>query len=104
MPPVQRTLQAEVSAGMGESVGFIARTVICEDAAGSDAKLAEPTNGSGQEVSRASLGLIGIHGGEVKARVVIGGDVQELGADALDTVAAIAGDSVRWPLDAAPSS
>jgi hypothetical protein len=32
--------------------------------------------------------------------VVIDGDVQELGADALDAVAAVAGDAVRRPPDA----
>jgi hypothetical protein len=38
--------------------------------------------------------------GKSQPRVVIDGDVQELGADALDAVAAVVGDAVRRPPDA----
>jgi hypothetical protein len=41
------------------------------------------------------LGLVWIHGGEGKPGVVVDGDMEELSADALDPVAAVAGDAVR---------
>lgn len=93
-------LQAELVAGTAEAVRVITRAVVGQDATDADAEAGEPGYGCGQEVRGAALGLVRIHGGEGEPRVVVDGDVQELGADALDPVAAIAGDPVRGPLDA----
>jgi len=90
--------QAQLLAGVGEAVGFIAWAVVCEDAADANAKPFVPGDGGGQEVGGTALGLIRIHGGEGEPRVVIDGNMQELRPDALNAVLAVAGDPVRRPL------
>ena len=73
---------------MGEGVGFVTRSVIGEHAPDCDAELSVPGHRRGQEVRRTAFGLIRIHGGEGEPRVIVDGDVQELGADALDATPA----------------
>ena len=85
-------LESELVAGVGEAMGLVARAVIGEDASRNDAKPAEPAHGGSQEVRRTAFGLVRIHGREGEPGVVIDGDVQELGADAFDPIATIAGD------------
>jgi hypothetical protein len=65
-----------------------------------DAESIEPGHSRSQEVRGAAFSLVWIHGRESDARVVVDGHMQELGTDALDAISAVAGDAVRWPLDA----
>ena len=90
-------LDAEVLAGIAEVAGLVAGAVVGKDAADTDAELRKPGDGGVEEVGRRGLllvGILGIHGGEGDAGVVVDGDLQELGPDAPDGVAAVAGDAM----------
>src|SRR4051812_15665878 len=93
--PGAAMLQAELVAGTTEAVSVVARSVVGENAAGLDAELAEPRRGSSQEVSRAAIGLVRVHRREGQPRVIIDRHMQELGAEALDPVAAVSSTPVR---------
>ena len=90
---------AELLTALLEAVGRIALAIVGEQAAGVDAEPCEPGCGRVEEVGGGEFALVRVHGHEGDTRVIVDGDVQELGPDALDPVPAIAGDAVRWPLD-----
>lgn len=46
-----------------------------------------------EEVGGTALGLVRVHGREGQPRVIVDGDVQELGADALDPIAVVSGNA-----------
>jgi HI0933-like protein len=94
-------LEVELSAGAAEAVGLVAWAVVGEHATDTDAELVEP--GGGEEVSGTALGLVGVHGGDGKPKVVVDGDMQELGSDAKPPrgwVHAYA--NARWMIDGVP--
>jgi hypothetical protein len=62
--PGATVFQAELDAASGEGVGLVTRSVIGEHPLDGDAELSVPGHGSSQEVCRAALGLVRIHGGE----------------------------------------
>ena len=98
--PGAPVLESEIAAGAVEVACRIAGAVVGEDALDADVEPCVPGDGGVEEVGGRRLGLVRIHGGEGDARVVVDGDVEELGADALDAVAAVAGDAVGRALDA----
>jgi hypothetical protein len=57
-------------------------------------------DGDDQEVCETALGLVRIHGGKGEPQAVIDGNMHDLGPDVLDAVLAVAGQTVRRPLDA----
>ncbi len=84
--PCAAMLQAKVSAGSIEAACGVAGAVVGEDPTDADPEPGVPGDGGVEEVGCRRLFLIGVHGGEGDARVVVDGDVQELGSDALDAV------------------
>ena len=92
-------LDTEVLAGAAETMSLVAWTVVGQDAADADAKPSVPGDGGVEEVGRRGLGLVRVHGGEGDAGVVVDGDVQELGPDAPDRIAAVTGNTMGWPFD-----
>jgi hypothetical protein len=83
-----------------EAGSEIAGAVVGEQAPDVDAEPREPRDRRSQEVTCTGFGLVRVHGSEGDTAVIVDGDVEELGPDAHNAVAAVAGDAVRGMLDA----
>ena len=99
--PCAAVLQAKRAATAGEGVRPVARAVVGQHGAEVDAEPRIVGECGIEEVQHRSPGFIRVHGREGDPRVVVDGDMDIPPARSVDGVAAVAGDPVRRPGDAA---
>ena len=91
--------EAEFFAGVCEGERAVGCAVVCEQGLDVDAEPGVVGQSRMEEVQHRGACFIGIDGRKGDAAMVVDGDMDILGADALDGVAAVAGDAVAGPCD-----
>lgn len=94
--PGAAVLEAELFAGVGEGVGTVGRSLVGEHGFEVDAETCVVGQSLGGEVEDRGAGLVRVDGRGGDAAVVVDSDMDILGADTLDGIAAVAGDANGW--------
>ena len=91
--------EAEFAQAIGEGVGAVAGSIVGKHGLEADAEPGIVGEGLAEEVEHGGTGFVWVDGREGDARVVVDSDMDVLGSDAENPVAAVACDAVAGPRD-----